>query len=277
MSAPDKTQLLVIEPGRQRFSTIVKELIAYRELFYFLVLRDITVRYKQTVFGVLWMVFQPLAATLMFTVIFNRVAKIPSDGIPYPLFVLSGLVPWMFFASALQRASESLVGSGELIKKIYFPRIIVPISAASAGVVDFAVALVTLFLVMIYYRFSPGPALLFLPFLIFLVLWFAVSVASFFSALNVRFRDARYILGYLTTLWMYATPVIYPYSMISEKMRMLAMLNPMVGIVQGFKWSLIGGPFPAMELTAAGIITVVLFVFGQLYFRSVERTFADVI
>lgn len=272
--------IIVIEPGRIGLIDTLTEIWQYRELFFFLAWRDVSVRYKQTVLGIIWVVLQPLSAMLIFTLIFNRLAKINSGDIPYPIFVLVGQVAWDFFAGSLNRSGDSLVTNTRLITKVYFPRILVPASAALAALVDFAITLILLCAVMLYYRFVPGIEVLAMPFLVALMFIFSVSIGMIFSAANVRFRDFKFILGFLIQMWMYATPVVYPYKMLVERFPSLEtaiLLNPMVGVVEGFRWALLGQPFPRVALIFSAAVTLICLIFAQAYFRSVERTFADVI
>ena len=269
--------VLVLEPGREKFSATIPELWRYRELFYFLAWRDISVKYKQTLLGVSWVIFQPFVSMVVFTIVFGHLVGIQSDNIPYPLFVLSGIVPWTFFAAAINRSGDSLVNNASLITKVYFPRLIVPSASALAGVLDFVVSLLVLFIMMFYYKYLPGLEILAIPLLALLMLFLAVSVGLFFSATNVRYRDVRFVTGYIVSIWMYASPVIYPYSIIPEKYRTIAMLNPMVGVIEGFRWALLKQPFPAMPLLSSCLFAIVVFLLAQNYFRRVERTFADVV
>jgi lipopolysaccharide transport system permease protein len=253
------------------------ELWKYRELVFFLVWRDVKVRYKQTVLGVAWALFQPLSTMLVFSLFFGRLARMPSDGLPYPVFALAGLVPWMFFSFGLNEAANSLVASRHLITKVYFPRLAVPLAPVLAGLVDFAIALVLLFLVMGWYDIVPGArAFLVLPFVI-LVFMTALGVGFWLAALNVQYRDVRYLLPSLTQLWLFATPIAYPSSLLPSEWHTLYGLNPMAGAVAGFRWALLGteahGPMVAVSLTTA----LTLLVGGLIYFRRMERVFADVV
>lgn len=268
---------LIIEPGRQKFLASMLEAWRYRELLLFLAWRSISVRYKQTILGILWVIIQPLVTILVFTVVFGRWAKIPSDNIPYPIFVSAGTIPWSFFAESINRSGESMVANSRLITKIYFPRVHIPLSASLATLLDFGIALLVFSGLMIYYGVVPEAGILALPALTLLTLIISVSIGMFFSALNVRFRDVKYALPFVVQIWMYATPVVYPYSLIPEKFRLIALLNPMVGVIEGFRWAFLGRPFPGMPLLSSCLFAIVAFLLAQAYFRRVERTLADVV
>jgi lipopolysaccharide transport system permease protein len=276
----DPAAVTHIKPGRSGFIAELREVWKYRELFYFLVWRDVKVRYKQTILGVLWAMLQPFVQMVIFSIIFGRFAGIgkmvPND-IPYPLFVFAALVPWQFFAGALTRSSASLVGSSNLITRVYFPRVIVPAAAGLSGVVDFFFAALVMGGMMVYYGFFSGPALLALPALVFLAYCMAVSIGLCFSALHVRFRDVGFIVPFFVQIWFFASPVIYPLDVWPEKYRPILALNPMTGIVEGFRWSFLGGDFPAVPLAVSCAIILLCFLAGQWYFRRVERSFADVV
>lgn len=273
---PDET-VTVIAPGRWGFAAELREVYKYRELLWFLVWRDVKVRYKQSVLGMLWAVLKPVFSMAVFSVFFGRLAKLPSDGVPYPIFVYAALVPWSYFAEALSRSGGSLVNSAGLITKVYFPRSIVPAAAALAGMVDFVFAALVMGGMMVYYRFSPGTQLLALPLLLGLTWLLAVSVGLCLSAADVRFRDVGVIVPFLVQMWMFATPVIYPLSLAPEKYRVLMAFNPMTGVIEGFRWAFLGRPFPGVPLVISCVFAVVLFALGQWFFRRVERGFADVI
>lgn len=269
--------VLRIKPSRGWVSLRLNELWEYRELLYFLVWRDIKVRYKQTALGALWAVLQPVMTMLVFSIFFGRLAKVPSDGIPYPVFVYTALLPWQLFAFALTESANSLVGSQNLIKKVYFPRLVVPISSVLAGVVDFAISFVVLLGLMAYYGIRPTGAVLVLPFFVIFAVAAALSVGLWLSALNVQFRDVRYTIPFLTQFWMFATPVAYPSSLVPEHWRPLLGLNPMAGVVSGFRWALLGqrnAPGPLLWVSIAAV--VLLLIGGLMYFRRMESTFADV-
>lgn len=255
-----------------------RELWEYRELLYFLTWRDIKVRYKQTVLGAAWAVIQPLFMMLVFSLFFGKLAGVPSDGIPYPVFTFCGLLPWQLFAQSMTQAGNSLVGSQNLITKVYFPRLVVPISAVLGGVVDFAIAFVLLLVMMFYYGIVPGWQMVALPGLMLLAVLAALGVGLWLSALNVQYRDVRYTLSFLVQFWMFATPVAYPSSIVPEKWRVLYGLNPMVGVVDGFRWALLGKPeSPGVPLLISAIVVFLLLAGGLYYFRRLEQEFADIV
>lgn len=273
--------ITVIEP---RSVVRLDELWAHRELLYFFVWRDVKVRYKQTALGAAWAVLQPLLTMLIFTIFFGRMAGIGSEGVPYPIFSYAGLLPWTFFSQGLGQASNSLVGSASLLKKVYFPRLIVPVAAVLGGLVDFAVAFVVLVGMMFWYGVQAGPGVLLLPLLLLLAAASALGAGLFLSALNVEFRDVRYVMPFFIQLLLFVTPVIYPASKVTAKLEEMGLpgwlygLNPMAGVVQGFRWALLGsGMNPGPLLAAGTAVTVVLLVGGLFYFRRMERTFADVV
>jgi lipopolysaccharide transport system permease protein len=268
----------VIESGESWFDLGLKELWAYRELLIFLAWRDVKVRYKQTALGAAWAVLQPLLAMVVFTLLFGRLAKLPSDNIPYSLFVYTALLPWQLFAFALTESSNSLVTNQNLIRKVYFPKLIVPISAVLVGLVDFALALVVLAGMMLYYGVRPAPtALLFIPFLLLGVLT-AVGVGIWLAALNIQYRDVRYVVPFLTQFWFFATPVAYSTKLVPPQWRSLYGLNPMAGVVDGFRWSVLGSPLSSgpMMLVSVAVVLGVL-ISGLAYFKRMERTFADIV
>lgn len=255
----------------------LSEIWAYRDLLYFLTWRDIKIRYKQTLLGAAWAIIQPLFAMLLFTLLFGKLAKIPSDNIPYPLFAYAGLLPWTFFANAVTNSGNSLVGSTSLITKVYFPRMIIPAAAVVAGLVDFFIALLLLIPLLIYYQIQPGLNLLLLPLFCLLTTLLALGVGMLLSALNVRFRDVRYALPFLIQLWLFASPVIYPSSMIPEKWKWILSLNPMTGIIEGFRASLFGKDFEWQAIIVSAVLTMFLLVGAAYVFRRVEDTFADIV
>jgi lipopolysaccharide transport system permease protein len=270
--------ITIIEPKKGWIPIDLKRIWNYRELFYFLTKRDIKVRYKQTVLGGLWAIIQPVFTMIVFTLFFGRLAKIPSDGIPYPIFVYAGLLPWTYFANALSASGNSLVESSNLITKIYFPRLIVPAAASLAGLVDFFIAMLVLAAMMIYYQFLPGFGILIFPFLVCLTFLCAVGVGLWLSALNVQYRDVRYVIPFLIQLWLFVSPVIYPVSMVKEKYQWLFALNPMGGVIQAYRASLLGHkPIDWLLLGISTLIILALFIGGLYYFRRMEKTFADVI
>jgi lipopolysaccharide transport system permease protein len=267
-----------LRPAKGWLSIDFKELWRYRELIYFLTWRDIKVRYKQAVLGIAWAVIQPLMTMVIFTVIFGNLLGTPSEGIPYPLFSLTALLPWQLFASALQRSSVSLVGNANLLKKIYFPRLAIPLSSIFAALVDFLISFVVLIGVMIYYKYWPTWNALWLPLLVLLALLTALAVGLWLSALNVQYRDIQQIVPFLIQVWMYASPIVYPIETIPAGIwRWLYGLNPMVGVIQGFRWALIGGAPPDLTLVISGAMVLILLVSGLYYFRRMEKTFADIV
>jgi lipopolysaccharide transport system permease protein len=275
---------LVIEPRPGWRAFDLTELWAYRELLYFLVWRDIKVRYKQTVLGAAWAILQPLATAVVFTLFFGRLAGIGSDGLPYPLFSYAGLLVWTFFAQGLAQSSASVVGSANLITKVYFPRVVIPLSAVVAGLVDLAVASPLLVVLMAYYKVWPGAAIVALPLVLLLALLAATGVGLWLAALNVEYRDVRYVVPFLVQLWLFVTPVIYPASTVAPRLEKLGVpgwalgLNPMAGVVEGFRWAMLGrGAAPLHLVFASAVVALILCVTGALYFRSVERSFADVV
>jgi lipopolysaccharide transport system permease protein len=278
LGKPRNVQVMRIQPSKGWVSPRLRELWDYRELFYFLVWRDVKVRYKQTALGVTWAIIQPLFTVVIFSVFFGRLAKVPSDGIPYPLFSFAALVPWTFFAYGLNQSSNSLVGSANLITKVYFPRLAVPISSVVAGTVDLLLAFGVLLLMMWYYHVSPTWNIVFLPVFFFLTLTTSLGVGLWLSALNVKFRDVRLMLPFLVQLWMFGTPIAYPSSLLHEPWRTVYGLNPMVGVVEGFRWALLGVKSPPGPMVAvSGVISILLLLGGVIYFRRMEKTFADLV
>jgi lipopolysaccharide transport system permease protein len=269
---------VVIEPRKGLFHLDLRSIWEYRELLYFLVWRDLKVRYKQTVIGIGWTVLQPLIAMVIFTLIFGHFAKIPSDGVPYPIFAFCGLLPWTYFATALNRCMVSVVADAQLVSKVFFPRLILPIVGTISGLIDFFISLALFLGLMVWYGFVISWWLVILPFFLLLALLTALAVGLWVSALNVRYRDIAYVVPFLTQVWMFASPVIYPVSMIPEKYRALYSLNPMVGVIEGFRWTLLGKANPDFSIMAVSTIVVVsVFLAGLVFFRKMERTFADVV
>jgi lipopolysaccharide transport system permease protein len=267
-----------IEASRGWVSLRLQELWEYRELLYFLTWRDLKVRYKQTVLGASWAVLQPFVTMVIFSIFFGRLAGVPSDGLPYPIFSFAALVPWTFFAFGLTHSSNSLVGSANLIKKIYFPRLMLPIASMLAGAVDFALAFMLLLGMMAYFGIAPTWNVVWLPFLLVLAFGTALGVGLWLSAMNVQFRDIKHTLPFLTQVWLFATPIAYPSSMLDEPWRTLYAINPMVGVVEGFRWALLGtDTAPGPMLAVSSIAAALLLVSGAYYFRRMERTFADVV
>lgn len=278
-SSPEEAKPWVrIEPSKGWVSLNLRELWTYRELLYFLTWRDIKVRYKQTVLGAAWAIIQPFFTMLIFALFFGRLAKMPSDGIPYPVFAYVALVPWMFFANGLTQGSNSLVQNANMLKKIYFPRLAMPIATLMAGVLDFALAFVVLLGMMAFYGIVPTANLLWLPFFLLLALVTSLGVSIWLSAMNVQFRDVRYAIPFLTQFWMFATPIAYPSSLLPEPWRTVYGINPMVGVVEGFRWALLGvDTAPGPIILVSSLVALALLVSGTYYFRRVERTFADVV
>jgi len=274
----EKMKEIVLEPPHSWFNLHLNELWEFRELLYFLVWRDIKVRYKQTVLGATWAIIQPLFTMIIFSVIFGKFAKLPSDGIPYPVFSYTALLPWQLFSKALSDASGSLVNNQQFVTKIYFPRIFLPASSILSGVVDFMVALLVLFVMMWFYNIPVTLNILILPLLILFVLMTSMAVAMWLASINVKYRDVKYILPFLTQVWMYATPVAYSITLIPEEWRNLYALNPMVGVVEGFRWALLGQQTAVGPLIGVSIFIVIfLFVGGLIYFQRMELTFSDII
>ena len=270
--------IVVIEPKKGLLHLDLQGLWQYRELLYFLVWRDLKVRYKQTVIGVGWAVFQPFISMIIFTLIFGKLAKIPSDGLPYSLFVYSALLPWNYFASALQRCVASVVGDAPLISKVYFPRLILPLAGTVSGLADFLVSFVLLLGMMAFYRIGVCLSILTLPFFLLLALATALAVGLWLSALNVRYRDIGYTIPFIVQVWMYASPIVYPVSMLPEKYHFLYSLNPMAGVIEGFRWALLGKQSPDFfVMSISTTVVLVLVVGGLVFFRNMERTFADVV
>jgi len=249
-----------------------------RELLYFLVWRDINVRYKQTVFGVAWAIIQPFFAMVVFSLFFGRLAKMPSDGVPYPVFAYAALLPWTFFANGLTQISNSLVRDINLVTKVYLPRLVIPFAAALGGLVDFALAFIVLLGMMVAYRIPPTINMVFLPFLLLLALATSIGVGLWLSALNVQFRDVRFVVPFLIQAWLFATPVVYPSSLLPARWRLLYGLNPMAGVVEGFRWALLGTHTrPGPMIIVSALTVLVLLTTGAFYFRRVESKFADVV
>ncbi|MDD5247051.1 MAG: ABC transporter permease [Candidatus Omnitrophica bacterium] len=270
---------LVISPRRGWVNIGIKELWRYREVIYFFVWRDIKVRYKQTLIGVLWALFQPLVAMLIFTVFFGRFARIPSADMPYPVFVYTGLVLWNYFSFVLTHASESMVSNSGIIQKIYFPRLAIPLSSCFIGMVDFAISFILLFGMMIYYRFLPSiEIIIYLPLLIGITMLASAGLGCFFAALNVKYRDVRYAVPFLIQMSLFLTPVIYPLSMLSEKYRWVLLLNPMSGVIETSRVLISGkGPIDWPALSISILVSILLFAWGVAYFRKTEDYFADII
>ena len=269
---------LIIRPKKGWQLIDFKELKEYRDLFYFLVVRDIKVRYKQTVLGGLWAVIQPFFMMIVFTLFFGNLAKVPSDGIPYPIFNYSAMVAWTYFSNAITSSGNSLVQESALVTKVYFPRMIAPLSPTLAFLLDFCIAFVILIAMMLYYQIYPTIMALFLPLLVLLMMFTASGVGMFLAALNANYRDIRYTITFLVQFWMFASPVVYPVSMIPEKYHLIYAINPMTGVIEGFRSALLGTvAFPTQMLLVSTLVSIIIFIAGALYFKRTERYFADVI
>jgi lipopolysaccharide transport system permease protein len=256
----------------------VRELWEYRELIYFLVWGNVKIRYKQTVLGAAWAIIQPLMTMLVFSLFFGKLAKIPSDNVPYPIFSFAALVPWTFFSNSLRLASDSLIGSAHLITKVYFPRLAIPIATVLSGVVDFAIAFLMLVVMMLYYGIVPGNRMLWLPLFFLLALVASLGTSLWLSALSVEYRDVQHVMPFVLQFWLFATPIAYSSTLLSEPWRTLYGLNPMVGVVDGFRWALLGthtAPGPIVILSS--IAALITLISGAFYFRRMERTFADMV
>jgi len=269
--------LVVIQPSKRWSLLSFSDLWAYRELLFFLTWRDVKVRYKQTALGAAWAILQPLFMMVIFTIFFGRLAGVGSSGIPYPLFALAGLVPWTFFSNAITASGNSLVGSANLITKVYFPRLIVPAAAMLAGLVDFVLAFLLLCLMMVYYRVPVTAQVLFLPVLVLLTALFGLAVGTWMSALNVKYRDVRFALPFVIQLWLFVSSVILPSSSVPQKWRWILLLNPMSAIIEGYRSALFGLPFDWPALGIASVLTVLTLLYAIYSFGRVERSFADII
>ena len=267
-----------VEPSKGWVSLRLPEIWEYRELLYFLIWRDIKVRYKQTVLGGAWAIIQPFFTMVVFSIFFGRLAKVPSDGIPYPIFSYTALVPWAFFANGLNQASNSLVGNANLINKVYFPRMAMPLASVLSGIIDFMLAFVMLVGMMFYYGMLPSLNAIWLPFFLVLALVTSLGTSLWLSAMYVQFRDVRHIVPFLTQIWLFSTPIAYPSSLIQEPWRTVYGINPMAGVVEGFRWALLGvGSAPGPIIVVSSAVAVLLLLTGAFYFRRMEKTFADVV
>ncbi|SRR6266498_4801303 len=269
--------LVIIEPNKEWGALDFRDLWAYRELLYFLTWRDVKVRYKQTELGIAWAIIQPLFTMLVFTLFFGRLAGVPSDNVPYPVFAYAGLLAWTFFANAITNSGNSLVGSANLITKVYFPRMIIPGAAVAAGLVDFAIAFVILVLLMIYYKVMITWSILMFPVVVMLTTLLALGMGMWLSALNVKYRDVRFALPFLVQLWMFVSPVIYPASFLPQKFRWILSVNPLTGIIEGYRSALFGRPFNWIALAVSAAITLILLIYSSYAFRRMEKTFADIV
>ena len=268
----------IIRPSRGWIAVNLRELWEYRELLYFLTWRDIKVRYKQTIIGAGWAIIQPFFTMVVFSIFFGRLARMPSEGIPYPIFAYTALVPWTYFANALSQASNSLVEHRRVITKIYFPRLILPLASVLSGLLDFAIAFAVLVGMMLFYGIVPTAAIWTVPLFVLLAAMTALGVGLWLSALNVEYRDVRYAIPFLIQFWLFATPIAYSSTIVPERWRALYGLNPMAGVVEGFRWALLGkaeGPGPMLAVSVAAVI--LLLIGGLFYFRRMEKTFADIV
>ena len=276
LSVPAAPAITRIEPPRNFLELHLRDVWSYRELLYFLVWRNLKVRYKQTVIGVIWVIVQPLLSMGVFTIFFGRLAKLPSDGLPYPVFYFAALVPWTYFATALQQATNVVVENQHVITKVYFPRLILPLSAVVSGLVDFAISFVVLVFVTLGFRIIPGTAVLWLPVFLVLAVATALGVGLWLSASNALYRDVRYVTGFLIQFWMLASPVVYPSSMVPQRWRWLYGLNPMSGVIEGFRWALTGhGQPPGLLQLVSAVMVMVLLASGLIFFQRMESTIVD--
>lgn len=269
--------LVVIEPRRGSLALNLHDLWQYRDLLYILTLRDVKVRYKQTILGVLWAVIQPFFMMIIFTLFFGRLAGIPSDGIPYPLFAYAGLLPWTFFSNAVNSSGNSLVGNSSLITKVYFPRMIIPIAAVGSGLIDFLISFGLLALLMLYYGIGFSSNIVMLPILTLLTALLAIDIGMWMSALNVKYRDVRYALPFLIQLWMFATPIIYPSSLIPDEWRWLFIINPLTGLIEGYRSAIFGTPFDFVGIGVSVFVAFAALIYSAYTFRQMERSFADLV
>ena len=278
MDLKNSARLTIIKPSTGWSALNLRDLWLYRELIFFMTWRDLKVRYKQTLLGAGWAILQPFLTMVVFSIFFGSLANVPSDGVPYPIFSYTALIPWTLFSKALQDASRSLVQSSHMITKVYFPRMILPLSSVLAGVVDFLIAFLVLIGMMVFYGIFPTSNIWLLPLFILLALVTAIGVGLWLSALNVLYRDINYVLPFLTQLWMFLTPIAYPSSMVPRQFQTLYALNPMAGVVEGFRWVLLGsGQPPGVMTLVSGLAAIVLLISGMFYFRRMERLFADMV
>lgn len=274
----ENQQEIVIKPGTGAIH-YWRDLWRYRELFFFLAWRDILVRYKQTVIGIAWSVIRPLITMIVFTIVFNKLANLPSNGVPYPIMVYAAMLPWQFFANSISESSNSLIDNANLLTKVYFPRLIVPAGAIIVGLIDFFISLIILFCLMVWYQYYPNVRIFLLP--LFLIFAFIASfgVGLWLSALNVKYRDFRYVVPFIVQCGLYISPVGFSSSIVPDKWRLLYFMNPMVGVIDGFRWAILGDDSPVhwVGITISGVVSILIFVSGLMYFRNMERSFADVI
>jgi lipopolysaccharide transport system permease protein len=277
-SKNEKEMVIHIKPSSGWSSLKLGELWRYRELVYFFAWRDLKVRYKQTILGATWAILQPFLTMVVFSIFFGRLAEVPSDGLPYPVFSFAALVPWTFFANGLTQGSNSVVANAGMVKKIYFPRLTLPVATVMAGLVDFALAFAVLIGMMYFYRIAPTSNIVWLPLFLLLALITALGASLWFAALNVRFRDVRYIVPFLVQLWLFLTPIAYSSEIVPEQWRLIYSLNPMVGVVEGFRWALLGtNTEPGPMVVVSAFVSLFLLVTGVIYFRRMERSFADIV
>lgn len=278
MDLKNSARLTIIKPSTGWSALNLRDLWLYRELIFFMTWRDLKVRYKQTLLGAGWAILQPFLTMVVFSIFFGSLANVPSDGVPYPIFSYTALIPWTLFSKALQDASRSLVQSSHMITKVYFPRMILPLSSVLAGIVDFLIAFLVLIGMMVFYGIFPTSNIWLLPLFVLLALVTAIGVGLWLSALNVLYRDINYVLPFLTQLWMFLTPIAYPSSMVPRQFQTLYALNPMAGVVEGFRWVLLGsGQPPGVMTLVSGLAAIVLLISGMFYFRRMERLFADMV
>ena len=271
------TSSVVIRPSSGFITINFKDVWAYRELLYFLTWRDIKIRYKQTVLGFAWAILQPFLMMVVFTLFFGNLLNVPSEGVPYPLFNYAAMLPWILFAQGITRSSESLVANVNMVKKVYFPRLVMPLSGVLAPVVDFAIAFVILIGMMFYFGYPPTMRILWLPAFVILALMTALGVGLWLSAINVQYRDVRYVVPFLVQLWLFASPVVYSSSLLPARFQAIYGLNPMAGVIEGFRWALLGTEPPGSLIAVSVIIVIVILTSGAFYFRRSEKTFADVV
>lgn len=278
MSSPAEVPVTIIEPSSGWVALRLGALWRFRELLYFLVWRDVKVRYKQTVLGAAWAILQPILTMVIFSIFFGKLAGMPSDGVPYPLFAYVALVPWTFFANGLTLSSNSLVSNQSLLRKVYFPRLVIPISAVASGLIDFAIAFVVLTGMVLWYGITPTSNVVWLPALVLLALVTALGAGLWFSALNVLYRDVQYVVPFLVQVWLYATPIVYPSSIVPQRWRALYAINPMVGVVEGFRWALLGtGTAPGPMILVSAVAALAGLIGGLLFFRRMEKSFSDAV
>lgn len=278
LTQPEAMPRIRVQPSKGWIGMNLDEIWKYRELLYFLVWRDVKVRYKQTVMGALWAIIQPFLTMIVFSLFFGRLAKMPSDGIPYPIFAYSALVPWTFFANALSQASNSLVTNADMIKKIYFPRLIMPTASVLAGVVDFVLAFIVLVGMILYYQYPLNINVVLLPFFLMIAFITSLGVGLWLSAMNVQFRDVRYTIPFIIQVWLFATPIAYPSSLLPEFWQPFYGINPMVGVVEGFRWALLGTDVALKPMIIVSFVgAMLLLISGAYYFRRMEKSFADVV